>query len=100
MEGLNITDYSYSGLVDVIQGDTEIAGDVLFDLACQLQCINNEIDTLEKNLQSLKTTKADILQASKRVLKHIQKEAPLSVVREKSIIIINDSDMKFETNVI
>ncbi|PAC27814.1 hypothetical protein [Flectobacillus sp. BAB-3569] len=101
MERLNIEDFSYSGLVDLIQGDTEVAGDVLYDLAFQLKELNEEIDELEKKLKSAARQKAELYAASLRVLKHINKEVPISVAREKVIIQVFDSGyLEINNNVI
>lgn len=100
MDNSMITDYSYSGLVDIIQGEEEVGGDVLLDLANQLVTVNNTIDKLERELKSLKITKSDILGASQRVLKHLSKDVPLAVIKGKTLVVVTQDNITIEKNVI
>jgi hypothetical protein len=97
---MKIDDLSYTNLVNIIQGEDIKAGDVINDCAIELEDIRNKIIETELNLNKLKSRENSLIDAAQKILKHINKEHPLSVKRQDYIVIVTDNDLIIDRNVI
>lgn len=95
-----IEDLSYSNLVKIIQGEEIIAGDILHSLAIELEDVRNQIIETESKIKKLKNHENSLIQASQRILKHIDKAQPLIVQRNGYIITVTENNLLIERNVI
>ncbi len=98
MEYLN--DLSYSKIVNLIQGDEIIAGDMIDDLAIELEAIRKFIEEQEAKLKGMLFREQMIISAGQHVARHLKKELPLSVQRQKYVVVLSNDNLKIERNVI
>jgi hypothetical protein len=56
--------------------------------------------TQEHDLQNNKNREKTILRASKDIVKHIKRELPLTVKRQDYLVVVSESNLTIETNVI
>ena len=96
----HIDDLSFSNLVNIIQGDEIKAGDVLNNIAHEMEENNKIIEKLEKDLLSAKQRKSILINGSQLVLQHLKKEAPLAVQRNGYIVVVTKENISIERNVI
>jgi len=95
-----IDDLSYSNIVKIIQGE-EVEGSGLLNLlSIELEDLRKNKEETESILRRLKSREETILRASQDVAKHIKKELPLSVIREKYIVILSKDNLLIQRNVI
>ena len=95
-----IEDLSYSKIVDIIQHEVSIAGDFLVKIAIEKEEIDKNILDAEAKLQSLKTRELQLRKASLLVLNHIDRKPPLAVKRQDFIVVVSDTNISIEENVI
>lgn len=97
---MNIEDLSYSKIVDIVQHEISIGGDILVEIALEKEDIDKQILDAEIKLQSLKTRELQLRKASLLVLKHLNRKTPLAVKRQDFIVVVSDSNISIEENVI
>ena len=95
-----IDDLSFSGLVNMIQGQESIAADVLHTIALEMEENNKLIMELENKLNSAKSKKSALIIGSQRVVQHINKDYPLAVKRQNYIVVVTRDNISIERNVI
>lgn len=95
-----IDDLSYSNLVEIIQNDEKIGGEVLHYLANGLLETRREIAEIEKRLISLRNRQDSLLSASRKVVRHLDRDSPLYVKCEDCIIVVTANDLVIENNCI
>lgn len=96
----NQIDFSYSGIVNYIDTDTEKASE-LINTAAELEIdIQKKIEELEKQLQNLKTEQDILLEVPSRVANHLNKELPFYVVRINKIIEVGYKNFTITQNFI
>ena len=95
-----IDDLRYSNIVDLVQSGEVEASDLLNILSIELEELRENKEITEGILSRLKNREETILRASQDVAKHIKKELPLSVIREKYIVILSKDNLLIERNVI
>jgi DNA-binding protein H-NS len=97
---INSLDLSLPSLSEVIQKNESVASDLVSEIANGLEEIKSQINEYETHLESLRWRKKELTIGCINIAKHLEKTLPLAVSREKSIIIISESDVKIERNVI
>jgi hypothetical protein len=95
-----ISDLSFSGLVNVIQNDKSKAGDVLYSCATKLEGVRVMIKDLENQLNSLKTHEGQLLSVPEKISQHIKIDFPLAVIRDGFIVVASKDNLTIERNVI
>ena len=95
-----IDDLSFSNLVNLIQGDEMKGGNILNNIALEMEENNKLIDDLEHKLASAKCRKEILISGSQRVMQHIKRNYPLTVKRGDYIVIVNKENISIERNVI
>lgn len=95
-----IDDLSFSGLTNLIQGDTTKAADVLVEIAEEKEQLINEIEKTQNKLHQLKTRCDIIDNGANFVIRHLDKEFPLVVTKKDFIVVITGGDITIERNII
>lgn len=95
-----IDDLSFSGLVNIIQGDETKGADVLNSIAHEMEVNDRIIEGLENDLSRAKGRKGLLIEGSKRVLQHLKKQTPLAVQRDGYIVVVTEEHISIERNVI
>lgn len=95
-----VDDLSYSNIVGIIQGDKEVAGNMLTKIAERKELMDNNIKNTKIKLQQLTTEMLGLKKGALLVLKHIKKETPLAVKRKDFIVVVTDEDISIERNVL
>ena len=95
-----IDDLSYSNIVNFVQSGEVEGSELLNILSLELEDLRENKEITEGILSRLKNREETILRASQDVAKHIKKELPLSVIREKYIVILSKDNLLIERNVI
>lgn len=95
-----IEDLSYSNLVSIIQNDEKTAGVCLNDLALEIEELNESIQDAEIKLETMKSRRKSIVEASHNIAKHLGKLLPLAVQRTNYIIVVSNASISVERNVI
>lgn len=95
-----IDDLSFSGLTNLIQGDTTKAADVLVEIAEEKEQLINEIEKTQNKLRQLKTRCDIIDNGANFVVRHLDKEFPLVVTKKDFIVVITGGDITIEKNII
>jgi len=97
---MNIEHLSHSDIVDQVQHDESVGADMLAKIAAAKNVNDQKIKDAEKEMILLKSRKNQLMQGALRILKHLNKETPISVLRKDHIINITGNDIKIDYNVI
>jgi len=97
---MDIDDLSYSGIVAKVQDEDVKGGDMICEIATELEHVNSEISNTEIKLEQLKTRQLQLKKGALLVLKHLQKEVPLAVKRKDYIVNVSNENVSIERNVI
>lgn len=95
-----IEDLSFSNLVSIIQKDEKTAGTCLNDLAFEKEELDESIQNAELKLDIMKSRRKSIIEASHNIAKHLGKSLPLAVKRNNYIIVVSNTCISIERNVI
>lgn len=95
-----IDDLSYSGLVNVIQNDTDTGLSVITACAKELELVRYVINALERKLQSLKGRESSLVKSSHTVADHIKLSLPLIIIRNDYVVKVTGYDLMIDRNVI
>lgn len=95
-----IEDLSYSGLVELIQGNVGEGRLAIIELSERYISAKNEIALADKKLKLLKQDADQIYGGIEKILKHLSITLPLAVKVDKGIIVITNNGITVETNVI
>lgn len=95
-----IDDLSFSNITNIIQGEEIKGGDVLNSLALEMEDTEKKIKKLEHELNCAIGRREGLIDASKKVLKHLNKEFPLAVKRQNHIVVVTEKYISIERNVI
>lgn len=97
---VDISDLSYSGLSNQIQGDERIAAEILDCCADVLSITRAQIKKYQEELAHLLLHEKMLLDAGINVAQHLKKELPMAVITDKYIIVLTERDLTIERNVI
>lgn len=95
-----IDDLSFSNLVNFIQGDEIKGADILNNIAHEMEENNGIIEKLEEELSRAKNRKGSLIEGSRRVMQHLEKEYPLAVQRNGYIVVVTKDNISIERNVL
>jgi superfamily I DNA and/or RNA helicase len=95
-----IEDLSYQNIVNIIQSSVVKAADVLNSIARENEKNDAVIKKLQHDLDACKMRKEELIQGANRVLKHMDKTAPLAVIRNGYIVVVTDLGCSIERNVL
>jgi superfamily I DNA and/or RNA helicase len=95
-----IEDLSYQNIVNIIQSSVVKAADVLNSIAHENEENDAVIKKLQYDLDACKMRKELLIQGANRVLKHMNKTAPLAVIRNGYIVVVTDRGCSIERNVL
>ena len=95
-----IEDLSFSGLSNLIQGDTKIGKDAMIELSKRYISMKDEILAAEKKLQNLKNEHATLYGGVGRIMEHLKISFPLAIIIDKGLIVISEKTISVETNVL
>jgi hypothetical protein len=93
-------DYSYSGLIDRIQGDAIIGKDVLVELSNRIIDKQDEIFKMEDALKKLQLEQKMLRAGIDNAMKHLKYTSPLAIKYNDVLIVISDISVTLERNVI
>lgn len=96
MTNLETFDFSYSGIVEIVQSNKEIGIKLITDFAQGVKTKELEIEEAEKKLKELNYDKTTYRGGIEKICKHLQIHPPLNLLIENKIYAIND---KFEVAV-
>lgn len=97
---IDISDLSYSGISNQIQGDERIAAEILDRCADVLSITRGQIKKYQDELAHLQMHESQLLSAGSYVAKHLKKELPMAVITDKYIVVLTERDLTIERNVI
>lgn len=95
-----ITAMTFSDLEEIIQGREPKAAEVLEGIAQELEATVTEIHQLEKRLAEHKTERELLIERSRQVVAHIEKKLPLVVQRKGCVVVVSETYISIERNVI
>lgn len=93
-------DYSYSGITEKLQGDKEEGRKFLIGLSHQYVFYKEKIERQMELLKELETKKNLLRAGINNAMQHLKLEKPLAIILNKELIVISESDVTFETNVL
>lgn len=93
-------DCSYSELVEKIQGDKSIGKDVLIELSEEIIDYSAKIIEMQDAIKKMQTNQNYLRSGINNTMKHLELKTPLSIKIDKGIIVISDSTVTIETNVL
>ena len=96
---INLDDLSSQKLSEQITDD-KIGGDYLYAIALEMEQAKKAIAHHEEFLTTSKNRKHILLESTAKIRKLLRKKTPLAVIRENQLIVITDSDITIEINVI
>ncbi len=99
-KGPCIEDLSYSNIVNSIQGEDIKGADMLDAIAHEMENNKKLIAEIEHNLMVWKHRQISLLEGSKRILKHLGKDYPLTVKRQSYVVYVSPEDIVIDRNVI
>lgn len=97
---MNIEDYSYSGISDLIQGDVQKGKEAIISMTEDYLAATKQIEETKKKLQALEAQRTEFFAGVHNVLRHLKRDAPLSVIKDLKLIVITDKCITLETNVL
>lgn len=95
-----LSDLSWSKIVDIVQKENSKASDLVNSCALDLEEVRNGIKRLKTELSILEFQEEKLIKAAQDIAKHLEKKLPLGVQRDGYIIVISDSNLLIEKNVI
>ena len=95
-----IDDLSFSGLVDLIDGNETEGARVLNSIAHEMEETKRIIEKLEKDLEKTKNREGSLIAGTQRVMQHLKKEYPLVVQKTGYIVVVTKENISIERNVL
>jgi len=95
-----IDDLSFSNIVGLVNHDHNTAKELLIQIAREKEVVDNNLQDLEIKLQQLTTRQLQLKKGALLVLKHLKKETPLAVKEDEFIVVVSDSNISIERNVL
>lgn len=95
-----IDDLSYSNIIGLVNHCPDTAKELLIQIAKEKEVVDNNLQSLEVQLQELTTRHSQLKKGSLLVLKHLKKETPLAVRGDELIVVVSDSNISIERNVL
>ena len=95
-----IDDLSFSNIVNLIQGDGIKAGDILHNIALEMEEIQQSEADLTNQLWRFSHRKELLMLGAQRVMQHIEKQYPLAVQRQDYIVVVTKDRISIERNVL
>jgi hypothetical protein len=95
-----LEDLSYSNLVNILQGNKNKAAEFLNDFAKEYEDLDSNIRIKTQQLKDLENRKLNLHKASKNIATHMNRDLPLFVTIEKTVIILTEKTIEIVTNVI
>ena len=93
-------DLSYSNLVNTIQSDEKVGGDLIHSFAIERGRIFKEIEEKEAELTMLKLRHEALHDASIKIAQHLKRGIPLGILRDEKLCILRRADFVIESNLI
>jgi hypothetical protein len=97
---IQIEDLSFSKIVDLIQHDNKKGADMLVQIATEKEKIDKLFLEAEIRVQQIKTRQLELRKGALGVLKHLKRETPLAVKCNDFIVVVSDTDITIERNVL
>jgi len=95
-----IEDLSWSKIVDLIQHENIKGADMLIEIATEKEQIDKDLLDAEIKLQGIKTRQLQLKKGALLILKHLKREPPLAVKRKDFIVVVSDTNITIERNVL
>lgn len=96
----NIQDLSYSNIVNLVQKDENKGANLLVDFAVEVERIEITVKEQEEALKQLKLRKHQLITGQSYVIKHLNKEKPLRVIKKNLIVCIQGNESIIERNIL
>ena len=91
---------SFSTIVNEIQGDEAKAAQLLIELSVEKEKLDDTIEGLEAQLALHRSRRESIKEGAKNILKHLDKEMPMAIPREKFVVVVSVTGISIERNVL
>ena len=95
-----LSDLSFSGLVELIDGDKEKGKEALIEIANKHEELLTKERKLKAELSAINSEIELLKNGADNVLRHLKIPTPMGVLLEDKIIIIYENDIIIEKNVI
>ena len=96
-----ITDFSFSGICDLINGCEQEAANVIYQCAIQKEECDAEIAELEQKLRSVKSEREGCVTGAMHAMRKIKnRDFPFYIMLSDCVVIVNENSATIERNVL